>query len=140
MRVVAPVNIELMATPARTIPSADTCRNRLRPRITKATAILPTKAHKGMAMPPSPPTAPRFSTMMAKAAPKLAPWDTPRVEAEARGLRSTAWNTQPVTPNPAPETMAVQIRGRRLFRTTRLIFSSAAFPNTPRISWDNGVL
>ena len=48
MRVVAPVNMEQMASPANTMPSGDTCRNLLRPKITKATAIEPTRAHRGI--------------------------------------------------------------------------------------------
>ena len=76
---------------------------------------------------------------MAKAAPKLAPWDTPRVEAEARGLRRMAWSTHPETPRPAPAMRAVQIRGRRLPRTTRLMFSSWARPKRPRSSSERGV-
>ena len=41
--VVAPLSMELMATPARTIPSADTCLNRDSPRMTMATAMEPRK-------------------------------------------------------------------------------------------------
>ena len=138
-RVVAPVNMELMATPARTIPSGETCRNRLSPRITRATAMLPAKAHRGIATLPRPPADPICSTMIAKAAPKLAPWDTPRVEAEARGLRRMAWSTQPEIPRPPPAMRAVQMRGRRLLRTIRLILSSEALPNTARTSSPMGV-
>ena len=35
------------------------------------------------------------NTIMPRAAPKAAPWETPRVEAEARGLRSTHCITAP---------------------------------------------
>ena len=90
IRVVAPVNMELMATPARTIPSGEICLNRDSPRITRATAMLPAKAHRGMAALPTAPAEAAFKTTMAKAAPKLAPWDTPSVDAEASGLRRMA--------------------------------------------------
>ena len=64
------MNMELMATPANTIPSGDTCRNLLRPRITKATAMDPTNAHSGI---PKPSVAPNPNTTIANAAPKVAP-------------------------------------------------------------------
>ena len=73
--------MELIATPASTIPSAETCFSRDNPRITAATAMEPRKDHREI---PTPPV--RFRVMIAKAAPKVAPWETPRVEAEARGL------------------------------------------------------
>ena len=40
----------------------------------------------------------------------------------------------------APATMAVQMRGRRLLRMTRLIFASDARPKMPRMSSAAGVL
>ena len=66
---------------ASTIPSAETCFSRDSPRITAATAMEPRKDHREI---PTPPV--RFRVIIAKAAPKVAPWETPRVEAEARGL------------------------------------------------------
>ena len=55
--------------------------------------------------------------MMANAAPKAAPCDTPTVEAEAIGLRSTLCITQPTMASPKPATMAVQTRGPRRLKT-----------------------
>ena len=49
INVVAPPSMELIATPASTIPSADTCFSRDRPRITTATAMEPRKDHRGNA-------------------------------------------------------------------------------------------
>ena len=60
--------------------------------------------------------------MMAKAAPNAAPWDTPMVEAEARGLRRIPCMTQPTMPRPNPATMAVTARGRRRFKTMMFSF------------------
>ena len=82
---------------------------------------------------------PAPSTMMAKAAPKPAPWEMPRVEAEAKGLRSTDWSTQPAAPSPAPPSRAVQIRGRRSERTTVFTAGSSAAPKMPRSSSESGV-
>ena len=135
--VVAPVSMELMATPASTMPSEETCLNRLRPRMTAATSSEPRNEHSGMAQLP---VCVRPRPMMATAAPNVAPCDTPSVEAEASGLRSTACRMQPASPSPAPETMAVQMRGRRLLRMTRLILLSAARPKMPRMSSAAGVL
>ena len=56
---------------------------------------------------------PASSTMMARAAPKEAPWETPRVEAEARGLWSTFCITHPERARAAPTTTAVAVRGSR---------------------------
>ena len=136
MRVVAPVSMELMATPASTMPSGLICRKRESPRITAATASEPAKEHRVTPMPLLPA---RPSTTMAKAAPKVAPWETPSVEAEASGLFRMACKMHPASPSPAPPRMAVQMRGRRLACTTRLTFSSCARPNTPRTSSASGV-
>ena len=68
INVVAPPSMELIATPASTIPSAETCFSRDRPRITTATAMEPRKDHREMPMPPV-----RFRVTMANAAPKVAP-------------------------------------------------------------------
>ena len=127
--------LELMATPDSTMPSAETCLSRDSPRITAATAMEPMNDHREMATPPV-----RFRVTMAKAAPKVAPWETPRVEADASGLWRMAWRMQPARPNPAPATMAVQMRGRRLLRMTRFTFLSADFPKMPLISSAVGVL
>ena len=81
-----------------------------------------------------------FIATMAKAAPKVAPWETPNVDAEARGLCRIACKIHPDRPKPAPAMIAVQIRGIRLFWTTRLIFLSADFPKMPLMSSVTGVL
>ena len=60
---------------------------------------------------------PASRTMMARAAPKAAPWLTPRVEAEARGLCSTFCITQPDRARAAPTTEAVTTRGSRTRKT-----------------------
>ena len=105
--------------------------------MTAATSSEPRNEHSGIAQLP---VWLRPRPMMATAAPNVAPCDTPSVEAEASGLRSTACRMQPASPSPAPATMAVQMRGRRLLRMTRLIFASDARPKMPRMSSAAGVL
>lgn len=79
MRVVAPASIALMATPARTMPWALILLNFDKAKIKLATIIDPRKESRGIWKAPL-----RLKTTIAKAAPKLAPWETPIVEAEAR--------------------------------------------------------
>ena len=55
---------------------------------------------------------------MAKAAPKAAPWETPVVKGEARGLRRMSCITAPATPSPAPARIAPTIRGNRMDQST----------------------
>ena len=74
---------------------------------------------------------------MAKAAPKLAPWETPIVEAEARLFCKITWSIAPVKPRPAPETIEVSTLGSLLLTMIRLIFSSLALPKIPRNKSDN---
>ena len=107
--------------------------------------MLPAKAHRPMRaglekVTPPPACSPAPSTMMAKAAPNPAPWEIPKVLEEARGLRSTDWSTTPATPSPAPPRMAVQMRGRRMLRTTMLMLLSSALPAMPLMSSSTGVL
>ena len=74
---------------------------------------------------------PASSTMMARAAPKEAPWETPRVEAEARGLCSTFCITHPERARAAPTTTAVTDRGSR---TRKRMASVLAVPRPSRVS------
>src|SRR5699024_10223497 len=101
------------------------------PNITNATPMLPANAAIEIKIPPLC-EAPAFRPIIANAAPKLAPCDTPRVDADARGLSRIACKTHPTTPSPAPATSAVQIRGSRTLRTTTLILGLLALPATPR--------
>ena len=73
-------------------------------------------------------------TMMPSAAPKAAPCETPSVEAEARGLRSTHCITAPDEASSAPMTIAARARGRRMFITAVTCFFSAVPKKTRRIS------
>lgn len=59
--------------------------------------------------------------MIATVAPKEAPCDTPSVDAEASGLRSTLCMTQPVSARATPATIEVTMRGRRTFHTMALV-------------------
>lgn len=54
-------------------------------------------------------TFPAPRTIIAKEAPKAAPWEIPRVKGEARGLRRTVCIIAPVRPSPAPATIAEPI-------------------------------
>ena len=65
---------------------------------------------------------------MANAAPKEAPWETPRVEAEASGLRSTFCMIQPAKANAIPTMMPVTIRGIRMFQMIALV-CAVPFPS-----------
>lgn len=71
--------------------------------------------------------------IIATAAPKDAPWETPRVEAEANGLRRTFCITHPDMARAAPTTTAAAMRGIRTFqmmvRVSRLPYPTRA----PRI-------
>ena len=55
--------------------------------------------------------------MTAKAAPKAAAWEIPRVNGEPKGLRSTDCMTAPERDSPAPATIAASTWGRRMFQT-----------------------
>ena len=57
-------------------------------------------------MPKTPPT-------MTRAAPKAAPDEMPRVKGEARGLRSTAWDSTPPMASPPPTRAPMTTRGSR---------------------------
>lgn len=65
---------------------------------------------------------PALKTIIADAAPKAAPCDTPSVEDEASGLRKILCITQPVTDNPMPATIAVTMRGKRILNTIISVF------------------
>ena len=74
------------------------------------------------------------NTIMPRAAPKAAPWETPRVEAEARGLRSTHCITAPEAARIAPISMAASTRGSRMFRMAVTCLASPPPKKTCRIS------
>ena len=131
--VVAPEKSALSATPASTIASGPMARSFESPRMMTETSILLTNAQTDTRTESASPAVPAPSTIIANAAPKLAPCEMPSVDAEARGLLSIACKMQPVTPRPAPHTMAVYILGRRTPCTTAFMRLSAV-PKTPLTS------
>ena len=136
----APEKRELRATPAKIMEEGDADRRRHRPRMTAVVASPPRKAQRvtvpGELMVTAVPAlaafwAPASRAMMANAAPKAAPWDTPRVEAEASGLRRTFCITQPDSARAAPTTIATAMRGRRTWNTMARLW---AVPPPVRVS------
>ena len=63
-------------------------------------------------------------TMIPKAAPKAAPWDTPNVEADASGFCSTHCMTAPATARVAPTSTAAITRGSLMFITMVRVWGS----------------
>ncbi len=130
MRDVAPVNMELMATPARTMVEGVVPLTLEIPRIASVVAKPEAKAQidtkyglvmaKAEIVPPPLVWMPAPRTTMAKAAPKEAPWETPRVEAEASGLRRTHCMETPARARAMPTTIAVTVRGIRTVQTIML--------------------
>ena len=104
--------MELTATPESTMPSGEIRVSFVSARIRAATSMLPAKARPGTSAPES---VFAFNAMIANAAPKLAPCETPNVDAEASGFLKIACNTHPEAPSPAPAVIAVRILGSRLF-------------------------
>ena len=115
MRAVAPLNIELSATPDRTMAEGVASLSFESARITRVVIIPPQKAAaETRYMLPAPETA------ITTAAPKDAPWETPSVEAEARGFRRTFCITAPHMASEAPTEAAVARRGSLIFLTIAL--------------------
>ena len=128
MRVVPAVNSADSATPASTMLSGVISRRRESPRITVVESMAPANAQAAVMtglteeVAPSKAAAPLSAIrMMATDAPNAAPWATPSVLAEARGLRSTLWNAQPESESAMPATSAVRMRGRRMFTMTAVV-------------------
>lgn len=93
--------------------------------MTAVVATPPRKAHnvtsQGSVTDTAPPEleavcTPAPKKTMAAAAPKEAPWDTPKVEAEASGLRSTLCMTQPDMARANPTPVPTAMRGMRTFQ------------------------
>lgn len=61
---------------------------------------------------------PAPKTIIAKDVPNAAPWEIPRVDAEASGLRKMLCIAQPTVARPIPATIAVTILGIRILNTT----------------------
>lgn len=119
-------------------------RRRHRIRMTAVVASPPRKAQRvtvpGELMVTAVPAlaafwAPASRAMMARAAPKAAPWDTPSVEAAASGLRRTFCITQPDNARAAPTTIATVMRGRRTWNTMARLW---AVPPPARVSASSG--
>ena len=123
--VLPPANIALSAVPARISPPGPMFFLSRDIRITTTDDIEPkTKAQSVTIYGLSIDTVevelefvitPPPNTIMPNAAPKAAPCDTPSVDAEARGLRSTHCITAPEAASVAPTNIAARTRGRRMF-------------------------
>ena len=68
---------------------------------------------------------PASKKTMAKAAPNAAPCETPKVDDEARGLRSTFCMTHPARLNVAPTTTAAVSLGKRIEKRIVRVAASA---------------
>ena len=126
MSAVPPVNIELSATPTKTIVAGVVPRRREMARIITVVAIPPANAQSVTSagfvtvsaedVPPALTCIPAPKYTIATAAPKDAPWDTPSVDDEASGFRSTFCMMQPLNASAAPTAAAVASFGIRTFQ------------------------
>jgi len=127
-----------MATPARISVAGARRRRADSIRMAATVANAPAKADRAVshacivvarpfaALPPS--------ETIARAAPKAAPWETPRVNGEASGLRITFCITAPAIPREAPATTAATARGRRMFPMMWAVTPSALPASAARTS------
>ena len=69
---------------------------------------------------------------MARAAPKAAPLEAPRMSGEAMGLWNTPWKAAPAAERAQPTRQAITIRGRRMFTTAISICSVQVLSRVPR--------
>ena len=69
---------------------------------------------------------------MARAAPKEAPFATPRVSGVASGFAKKLWKAAPAQESPAPPSSAIRILGIRILKRT--VRTLAAFPPAPENS------
>jgi len=87
-------------------------RKRLAPRASKAMAKEQSDTKAGRADPESKALrGVQVPATRARAAPKAAPWDTPRNPASTRGLPKMVWKAAPEPPSTAPRRMAPRARG-----------------------------
>ena len=68
---------------------------------------------------------------MARAAPKAAPLEAPRMSGEAMGLWNTPWKAAPAAERAQPTRQAITIRGRRMFTTAISICSVQVLCRAP---------
>ena len=69
---------------------------------------------------------------MAKAAPKAAPLEAPRMSGEAMGLWKTPWKAAPAADREQPTRHAMRMRGRRMLMTTVSISRVQVLCRAPR--------
>jgi hypothetical protein len=104
-------NKDDMATPAKISPCGVIPRKSEKDMTAREVTMEPQKAHRVIKLRLTCEEFETGRTIMARQAPKAAPWEIPKVKDEASGFDSTFWRTAPFKAKMPPTARAAMTRG-----------------------------